>query len=305
MAVGKFIQERFPSSNMRWRDAIANACNDFIASGLADSTFITELCSGDDTKFWSRLSEALIAAQLKYHGLSIDLSPRDEGPDFLLIDNGRKIWIEVICPEPRGIPDGWLQAISHKSEVFTVPHESILLRWTSAIKEKSEKLLGKSDGNSSGYLANGIVSPDDAYVIAINGCQLHKPWFIGMEGISQFPYAAEAVFSIGPYQIFIDPKSLKQTRAEYQHRPEIVNANGSPVPAYTFLDPRFQPISAIWAVDIDGSSVVGNSEQLSVVHNPNANNPIPTGFLPAYYEYVATPIGPDEMVLNRQEGRIK
>lgn len=303
--IAAFLLERFPDSNIRWRNAIIGSCNDFVESGLADTTYIAELTSGDDGKFWSRVSEALISSHLKYAGMTLDNSPRDEGPDFLLMDGDRKIWIEVISPTPSGVPDGWIKSTSQKLEVFTLPHESILLRWTSAIKEKAEKLIGKSDGSYEGYISKGIVAPEDAYVIAINGCQLHRPGFIGMEGISQFPYAVEAVFPVGPFQVFISPDTMKQVGADYQYRPEIININGSPVPADTFLDPKFEQVSAIWAVDIDGSSVMGNRECLAVVHNPNAMNPIPTHLLPAYDEYVATPNGPDEMVLNRQDGRLK
>jgi len=86
---------------------------------------------------------------------------------------------------------------------------------------------------------------------------------------------------------------------------QIPEPKGLTVPAYTFLDPIFQPISAVWAVDIDGTSIIGNSEDLAVIHNPNATNPVPIGFLPVCNEHVVTAIGPDEMQLNRPEGRLK
>jgi type I restriction enzyme S subunit len=304
MNIGSLLLQRYPGSGKieKVRNAIADACNYFVDSGLADSKFTTEICSGSDAKFWSCVSEALLAAHLNYAGIVPSASPRGEGPDFLVIENGRKIWIEVICPEPCGVPEEWLNRKS--VGVVNFPHIEILLRWTSAIKAKAEKLIGSIDGTQKGYLNKGIVAPNDAYVIAINGCQLRGP-FSRVTGISQFPFAAEAAFAIGPYQIMIDRDTLEQTGAGHQHRPEIIKPNGSSVPAYTFLDPRFQPISAIWAVDIDGTSVIGNLEDLAVIHNPYATNPIPVGFLPAYDEYLATPISLDEMQLNRQDGRLK
>lgn len=303
MTIESILLNRFPGNGKveTVRNAIAEACNNFISSGLADAKFTTEICSGSDAKFWSCVSEALLAAHLNYAGLAPSASPRGGGPDFLVMENGRKIWIEVICPEPRDVPPEWLQPVFNG--VVHFPHTEILLRWTSAIKEKAEKLIGSNDGTIKGYLGKGIVASDDAYVIAINGRQLRGS-FSSVTGISQFPFAAEAAFAIGPYQIKIDRDTLKQTGEGHQHRPEIFKTNGSAVPAYTFLDPRFQPISAIWAVDIDGTSVVGNSEDLVVVHNPYATNPVPVGFLPAYNEYVATPNGPDEMVLSRQDGNL-
>ena len=124
-------------------------------------------------------------------------------------------------------------------------------------------------------------------------------------GISKSPFAVEAVFAVGPYQISFNRNTLEQTGTGYQHRPLISKRKGAPVPAYTFLDERFQSISAIWAVDVDGTSANGNSEPMDVVHNPNANNPIPIGLLPAHDEYVATSIGTEEFKLNRVEGRLK
>jgi len=299
-----FLLKRYPGDGRpkAVREEIAYACKDFIKSGLADSNFTKELCSGSEKRFWSRVSEALLAAHLRKIGLTPEPS-HDGGPDFFVIDNGQKIWIEVICPEPTGVPSEWTEAELYK--VIDFPHEQILLRWTSAIKEKAEKLLGSFDGTVKGYIEKGIVASSDAYIIAVNGRQLRSgnP-FSELLGISKFPFAVEAVFAVGPYQIKINRETLKQTGAGYQPRPLISRLKRSPVPAYTFLDSRFKPISAIWAVDIDGTSAIGNLEPMAVVHNPNAVNPIRTGFLPAHDEYVATQIEADESELKRLDGKL-
>ena len=294
MSIETFLLQRYPGSGRRqvWRDEITNACNAFVKSGLSDENFTEELCAGSDQKFWSCVSEAFLAAHLRKVGLDPTPSRKGGGPDFLIIEKGQKIWIEVICPEPTGIPSSWLK--QEFGKVVDFPHESILLRWTSAIKEKAEKL--------NGYIEKGIVASEDAYVIAVNGRQLRNGAFSALLGISQFPFAVEAVFAIGPHQISINRDTLKQTGAGHQHRPQILKPNGASVPAYTFLDEKFRPISAIWAVDVDGTSAIGNFEPMAVIHNPNAINPIPIGFLPAYDEYVATPIGTEEFELNRLEG---
>ncbi len=304
MDIETFLLKRFPGCGrpQKFRNELANACNSFVMSGLADADFTNRLCSGVEKDFWSRVSEALLAAQLSKVGLHPVPSYGDGGPDFLLIENGRKIWIEVICPEPSGVPSEWLTSNPHgEIKVVNFPHEKIILRWTSAIKEKAEKLIGSLDGTTKGYIEKGIVESEDAYVIAVNGCKLRNGPFPALLGISQFPFAAEAVFAIGPYQIKIDRNTLEQTGAGHQHRPLISKPKGAPVPAYTFLDTKFKPISAIWAVDVAGT-VIGGLNPMAVIHNPNAFNPIPKGFLPAHDEYVATPIGPEEFELNRIEG---
>lgn len=235
-------------------------------SGLSDANFITELCSDLEATYWSHLSEALLAAHLRKAGVHPTPS-HGGGPDFLVVENGQRIWIEVICPTPIGIPPDWLKR--DLNSVIDFPHEQILLRWTSAIKLKAEKLIGSSDGKVKGYIDKGVVALDDAYVIAVNGRQL-RGLFPVLKGISGFPFAMEAVFAVGPRQISFSREKPKPIESGHQHRPLILRPKKAPVPAYTFLDDKSKPISAIWAVDLEGTSALGNIEPMAVIHNPNA-----------------------------------
>ena len=282
------------------REFVERICLRHIDLSLADSNFESNLCSGDDARYWQRLSEALLVHELL--DANLDLRPSRNGPDFLIQHKGRNIWVEVICPEPTGVPADWLQ--SNSGTVTSFPHEAILLRWTAAIKEKAEKLLGNPDKGFVGYVEKGVVAADDPYVIAINGRRLRGEYFASLTGISQFPCAVEAVFAVGPYAIQIDRRTLTAIGSEHQHRPVIRKPNGSEVPTYTFLDPAFRPISAIWAADIDETWVIGNCKPMAVVHNPNAANPIAPGLLPADWDYVALENGDDEYVLEPRPGRL-
>lgn len=298
-----YIRQRYPRNDTRsvaYCRELIRVCNEFVARGLADSKFAKELTSGQNSKFWACVSEALLADRLRDKDF-LERSVVGEGPDFLIGNGKMKIWIEVICPEPIGIPAGWLSF--EEGGIRDVPHVDILLRWTAAIKEKAEKLIGNTNGTFAGYLKKRVVASNEAYVIAVNGCQLRNGPFSALYGISQFPFAAEAVFPIGPIQLRINRETGEVVDQGYQDRPYIINRNNAPVPAYTFLDPRFAPISAIWAVDLNGGSVIGNSEPMAVIHNPNALNPIPVGFLPADDEYVATPSGEDQYLLERVESQ--
>lgn len=285
-----FLEQKFPGTEQReiFRTEVTRVCSEFMSSGLADAKFVSEMVSGVDRKFWSCLSEALIYAQLK-DKVFPNRPNIGVGPDFLITDGNRRIWIEVICPEPSGIPEDWREIQFGKGG--TVPHNEILLRWTSAFKEKAQKLLGKPGRQSSGYLHDGIVSNDDSYVIAINGCQLRHGPFSALTGISQFPYAAEAAFPIGPYQIKIDRETLKSVGGGHQERFFIPKPNGASVPTHAFVDPEYKMISAIWAVDFNGCGAIGNHQPSAVIHNPCAVNPLPVGFLPADEEFHALPSG--------------
>lgn len=288
-----FLSQRFPGDQpqtVALRDKLARACEDFVSSGRSDPKFVAELTSGSDQKFWASISEALIAEQLR-DKVFLPRAQVGAGPDFLLSDGTRKVWIEVVCPEPSRVSDDWLNP--EPTHCIDFPHVDILLRWTSAIKAKAERLLGNAKDGIVGYLNEGIVSADDAYVIAVNGCRMRSGRFSALLGISQFPFAAEAVFPIGPMQMQIDRETLKTVGTGHQHRPYVKNKNGAAVPADTFLDPAFAHISGIWAVDLNGASAWGGREPQVVVHNPNAVNPISRGFLPAESEYIARKDGED------------
>jgi hypothetical protein len=296
--IARCLELRYPGDGRRAvvRDTLQRICEDFLASGLADPKFEAELTSGSNAKFWSRASEALIYQRLR----GKTFAPRSSigsGPDFLLDLGSKRLWIEVTCPEPTGVPPDWLQI--QTNAVTSLPHEAILLRWTSAIAAKAEGLLGSSDGTKLGYLQAGLVSPDDIYVIAVNGCQMRHGPFPSLNGISQFPYAAEAVSPIGPYQIHIDRETLKTVGRGHQHRLTIKKPNGSAVPTHVFLDPRNRMVSAIWAVDFTGFGAIGNPEPSALIHNPSALNPLPRGFLSVDDEYEATPLGDEELLFQR------
>lgn len=294
-----FLLRRYPGDSevrVTIREGVEQVCKRHIELKLADTHFEQELCSGNDAKFWQRLSEALFAHQLLELGLSLPPTG-GHGPDLLLQHGGRKIWIEVICPEPTQMPDGWLDG-------DLIPHEEILLRWTAAIKTKTEQLLGNSRTGQNGYLKDGIVGPKDSYVIAVNGRLLRGKAISRLNGISQYPYAIEAVFGLGPLQLKVYPDTLDNTDATHQYRPVIFNRTKAPVSTAIFLDPAFSPISAIWAADIDESSMLGKANPMAVVYNPNATNPISQRVLPALWDFVASEHGKDDYALSQQPGRL-
>ena len=264
------------------RARLTQVISDFVASGRADPKFVDELQLGE-RKFWACASEALVSARL-----SEKVFPDRKcgyGPDFLVMDGERRVWIEVVCPEAMRVPDDWLRP--EPNHVHTLPDRELLLRWTAAIKQKANALLGADDG-TPGYLAKAVVDVGDAYVIAVNACRLRSGPFPSLFGISGFPFAAQAVFPIGPRQLTLNADTLDVVGSGHQYRPSIATDGGKPVETVTFLNPRYAPVSAIWALDLDGGSAIGNSEPSAVIHNPMANVPVSRGFLLADEEYVTT-----------------
>lgn len=286
--LAKYLEQKFSNTEQGdiFSTEVIRVCSAFISSGMADAKFESEMTSGVKGKFWSRLSEALIYEKIK--GKCFPSRTRiGVGPDFLITDGNRRIWIEVVCPEPIGIPEDWI----HFRSGGSFPHNEILLRWTSAFKEKAQQLLGEPNSRSRGYLAEGVVSANDSYVIAINGCQLRNGQFSALTGISQFSYAAEIAFPIGPYELNINRETLKSVGSSHQTRQFISKPNGATVSTQAFLNPEYKMISAIWAIDFNGWSVIGSHQPSAIIHNPCAANPLPIGFLPANEEFHAIPYG--------------
>ncbi len=277
---------------------VLQLCRWYLDAGLGDGDAENRLSSAEDAVYWQQVSEVLIANELAQSGLAP--TRKKDRPDFLVEHGGRRIWIEVICPEPKGVPDSWLSKTT--GVVVSLPHPEILLRWTAAIKEKFEKLVGKPGQPGTGYLAKGVVEPTDGYVIAVNG-RLLRDVFPQIEGISQHPFAVEATLAIGPLAIHIDPRTLGTLWSGLQHRPTLPKPNGSPVPAGTFFDPRYSPVSGVWAVDFDENVLFGSQQPSILVHNHAAANRVPAGLLPVQSEYAAT-VGQDEYTVERNDGRL-
>lgn len=302
MPLREAIEKRYPHTGglvPAMREHLIKVCEAYLANGYGDGNAGQRLCSADPHTYWQQLSEVLLAHQLTLAG--IDFAHQAPGPDFRIDANGQRIWIEVVTPTPANVPEAWLAPPNNGVRDF--PHQEILLRWTAAIKAKTEVLLGNAD--AAGYLANGVVSPDDCYVIAVNGRLMrgYDGAFDALYGISQFPFAVEATLAVGPVQVRFDRKSLKASEPHHQQRFEIHKPKGLPVPADTFLDPKFAPISAIWATDIDEFTLLDRPAKMVTVHNPNALHPLPIGFLPAHDEYVARTLDPETYQLDRIDGR--
>lgn len=83
--IRKHLLSRYPGDFHRTvavRQFVEQVCLRYIELGLADSNFENNLCSGDDARYWQRLSEALLAHELLEARLALRTS-RD-GPDFLI-----------------------------------------------------------------------------------------------------------------------------------------------------------------------------------------------------------------------------
>ena len=157
-----------------------------------------------------------------------DIQSNDPGPDFSFEIDGKNVWIEAIAPEPTGLPEEWIEARG----VIVVPYDQILLRWTNALSVKEKKFLE--------YRDKGIIQNNDVCVIAINGHLLREP-----RGISQLPYAVEAVFPIGPLAVSFNKRTSERSDLYNSERWSVRKPSGADVPTDLFLNQANRYSSAV------------------------------------------------------------
>jgi len=284
-----YLEHRYPE-NQEVRKSLVNLVHNYAEWGLKDSKFESDFTSGRDEQFYGYIWEMVLASHLIDQGL--DIHSGDEGPDFGFPYHDQKVWVEATCPAPEGIPDDWfhISAIGDTPLVKSVPHEQILLRWTSALKEKKEKLTGRFQTNRNwkpGYLENGVVGVTDPYVVAVSACRLGPTSIHLSEGISQLPYAVEASFPVGPIEVVVDRGTLKTVDQRLSHRPVIKKPNGANVPTDSFLNPEYSGVSALLGSSAGINAACGEKTPIALVHNPLARNPLPQGILGVDQEFVA------------------
>lgn len=263
--VRDFLEQQYPDAP-NYRGSLLALWEKYLTLGLPNQHFVSEFTSGKKAVVFQRSWEMMLARHLDACGHK--LTTADEGPDFRFDHDGLTVWVEAVSPEPEGVPDHWLEKLKPgEFKVGDVPHSEVLLRWTAALKAKWDKL--------NAYRKKEIVRENDAYVIAINGCQLGA--FALNHGVSRLPYAVEAVYGLGPVTIPIDRETGKFGQAFVSHRTEVKNAKGASVPTSLFIDPAFSGISAIIACSLDRSTDV--ELPVDIVHNQLASTPVPERIL--------------------------
>lgn len=216
----------------------------------ADTKFREEFARRPHQRFW----EMYLANALLTQNHCLIEKEREKSPDICIQNQEKRVWVEATAP---GAGEGGL-----------------LLRFTSAIKEKHDKYLS--------YSNEAIVSSDESYVIAINGRQVPMGW----PDDDDIPLIVKAVLPFGDPSYVYDLVADEIVSASYSYKPEIRTRNNSPVSTAIFQDPSYSGISGILfsLVNVwNRPSTIGSD--FLFIHNPLATNKISLGWPGIGHEY--------------------
>ena len=155
--------------------------------------------------------------------LGYEVSCPKSGPDVGILFEGQRIWFEAVAPKPGADTSvDRVQDMVMGSTMNWVPNEQIVLRYLSVIREKI-------NGQYSRWIAGGLVSPRNAFIVAIN------PKSISHEIMDTIPpRILQAAFPIGAPSVTIDGRTGVKLGEGYQYRVSIEKASGAKVPQQRF-----------------------------------------------------------------------
>lgn len=219
----------------------------------ADRNFISSLRSDFHARFW----EMLLCTELLAAGFVV-VKESDAGPEFYVTVNGKRVWIEAVSPKAGDGPDAVPPIEYGPNAAGTVPIDQIVLRITSALREKLSHYQRAR--------AADRISPEDGYIICINPSQVPYAKF-GTEP----SYPSRALYGVGNLTLSIDRSSRKVMDQFNAYTPEIIKKSGSSVPTSPFFGLGDTTCSAVIYSAMDFFNIDRyRGNDFGVYHNPNA-----------------------------------
>jgi type I restriction enzyme S subunit len=230
---------------------------------FADEDFTLAIAKNFHARFW----EMYLAFGLNAQGHRL-LPARKSGPDLLIEGPEKPVWLEAVAATKGSgadrVPELELNVVQ------SVPDELIILRLRQSIDQKFRKLRR--------YLEKGIVSATDPFIIAVNGRAVP---FAFLE--AEMPRILKALFPLGYIKVTLNRETLEAVDERHEYRPQIAKLSGEGVSTTVFLNPEYAAISAVLFCNSD----LGNhppderniGDDFTLIHNPNALNPIPRRWL--------------------------
>lgn len=239
----------------------------------ADTHFLEEF----KRQFTQRTWELYLGATLLNRGFKLGLR-KDDGPDFQILNNKNSTacWIEAIAVTKGTGPDKVPELVYNG--VSNIPTDEIVLRISNGLNVKYKKYLSDCE--------KGLIGEKEPYVIALDRSELDHVDVL-------LPNILKALFGVGnlALRMRVGGKPVKNPENFWTHEPIINKRSGESVSMHFFDNLLHSGISAV-IYSRDG--IINSPRKLNemgenffIVHNPQAKNPLPSGFFPFGEEYTA------------------
>lgn len=234
---------------------------------FADSNFLQE--APREGKFQARFWEMYLGVSLLKAGLTLDVKTKSDGPDLCVIYKNSPIWIEAISPSDgrgRDAAPAFNFPVDDEVVVGDFPEKQIILRFTSAIRGKSEQFKKYA------------LTRSGAQIIAVNGGAISHAsldsWSSASWCMNQLPIL-KALIAQGDFFLRINTKNNQLVEKGYQYQPGIYKASGNIVSTDFFLEEVSSHISGILYNSINSRNYSSDFQKGYVfIHNPKAENPV-------------------------------
>lgn len=194
--------------------------------------------------------------------------PKYDGPDLLVAPN---IATEAVAPT-NGEGEDAIETPT-LGVAYDVPNEKFILRLRSAVKAKSDRFRA--------YRNRGWIGEHDPVIIAVSAGRLEYRY---QEYI--IPRIVQALYGAGVLTITMDRETRRTTGYYAESRSNLTNTKGALVSTDVFVASEHRQISAVLYSTADCANFphIPGADCL-LVHNPNADNPLPENWLPVRAEY--------------------
>jgi hypothetical protein len=240
-----------------------------------DTNFLKEIT----TRFHQRTWEMFLGDLLLRKNKKLKRDRKDSDPDIQILTKKGLIHIECVAithgdpNDPNRVPEMYVANNIKDIRVSDVPEEKILLRITNALAEKFKQYEKR--------IKSKRIKENEPYVIAVNTGALGHP--------QDLPYILKAVFAIG-YQALrlrVNGKRVENPASHWTKRKAVSKINKEEVDMTFFEDETHKNISAvIYSNETVLHHLKDPSQEVVIVHNPFATNPISFSefdFLAQYY----------------------
>src|SRR5215831_1944053 len=241
-------------------------------SGAAHKRFVEELWAKfypladphfrEDARnhFLERFWEMYLAVALIEQGFPLHRHG-ERGPKFYALIGNRRVWFEPVAPSlgttADQVPKPVTGAAAYLSDMKTI------LRLTNAFGTKRRVYAAALD--------KGIISPNDAYVLAIN-TRDNTP---NVAYRNSMPFFIEAFLPLSSGTFILDEKAIVMRDSYYQYRPYVTKLSGTCSFTLTFLNDEASFCSAILHSTVDWANHPAQlGGEFEVLHNHRAMRPL-------------------------------